>query len=125
MCNYKKLDVLAHPQAKSDGLPAGAVLVPQATCPVCGTDPCNAVNHCFGVCPECHKTDGYLNVGNNHVFICETHKTAWCVGANLFSSAMYETPEQQRAEQEQIGFDSYEIVEPHYDTKGADVESDG
>ena len=40
----------------------------------------------FGGCPECGKNDGYLNVGKDHVFICDEHKTAWCAGANLFSS---------------------------------------
>jgi hypothetical protein len=106
-------DVLAHLQAKDDALPAGTVLVPPATCPVCATAPCNALHHHFGTCPICHKTDGYLNVGNNHWFLCNTHKTKWAVGANLFSSCMYETPEQQRADQEKIGFDTYEKVEPY------------
>jgi hypothetical protein len=38
---------------------------------------------------------------------------------------MDETPEQQREEQEKIGFASYEKVAPHYDTTGADEEVDG
>lgn len=83
-------------------------------CSICNTSPCNAVNHYFGVCPVCHGTDGYLNVGHTHVFICKTHKTAWAIGADLFSSCMEETPEEQRAEQEQIGFAEYRKVEPHY-----------
>jgi hypothetical protein len=83
------------------------------------------VHHHFGTCPICHKTDGYLNVGNDHWFLCHTHKTKWAFGANLFSSCMDETPEQQREEQEKIGFASYEKVAPHYDTTGADEEGDG
>jgi hypothetical protein len=115
--NQKKLnesDQRDHSQAKSDTLPAGTVVVPPGTCKVCGTKPCNAVHHHFGTCPICHKTDGYLNNRNDHAFICKTHKTYWWVGANLFSSCMDETPEQQRAEQEEIGFASYEKVTPHY-----------
>lgn len=94
-------------------------------CPICATNPCNAVNHNFGVCPTCHRTVGYLNVGNDHWFLCHTHKTKLAVGANLFSSSIDEKPEQQREEQEKIGFDCYEKVKPHYDTTGADEEGDG
>jgi hypothetical protein len=68
----------------------------------------------FGTCPVCHKEDGYVNVGNDHWFVCLTHKTKWCAGANLFSSSMDETAEQQRQEQEQMGFDSFEVVQPFY-----------
>jgi hypothetical protein len=68
----------------------------------------------FGDCPICHKNDGYVNVGNDHWFICVTHKKKWGIGANLFSSAMDETPERQLQEQESLGFDSFEIVEPFY-----------
>jgi hypothetical protein len=71
-------------------------------------------NTYFGSCPVCHGNDGYLNVGNDHWFICVTHKKKWCIGANLFSSAMDETPEEQRQEQESLGFDSFEVVEPFY-----------
>lgn len=114
MNEHTEKDVLADLQAKSDGLPAGTASVPPANCQVCGTGPCNAVNHHFGVCPICHKTEGYLNVGNDHWFLCHAHKTKWVVGANLFSSAMDETPEQQREEQEKIGFASYTQVKPYH-----------
>ena len=26
----------------------------------------------FGLCPTCHKTDGYLNVGSSHWFVRRT-----------------------------------------------------
>ena len=42
--------------------------------------------HYFGGCPECGDTNGYLNVGGNHWFVCDAHKTKWCVGYGLFSS---------------------------------------
>ncbi len=89
---------------------------PRGVCPICNSSPCIAVNHHFGVCPICHRTDGYLNVRNDHWFVCNEHKTKWVIGANLFSSCMDETPEQQRAEQEGIGFASYEKVKPYYGT---------
>ena len=40
----------------------------------------------FGVCPTCHRTDGYLNVGAAHWFCCHAHAVRWYVGDNLFSS---------------------------------------
>lgn len=40
----------------------------------------------FGGCPQCGGDNGYLNVGGNHWFVCNEHKTRWCVGWNLFSS---------------------------------------
>ncbi len=39
----------------------------------------------FGGCPHCGETDGYLNDGSDHWFICHQHKTKWCAGSNLFS----------------------------------------
>ncbi|HUU22881.1 MAG TPA: hypothetical protein VM389_10135 [Phycisphaerae bacterium] len=44
----------------------------------------------FGRCPECGQTDGYLNIGRTHVFVCDRHRTQWTVGANLFSSWKHE-----------------------------------
>ena len=69
----------------------------------------------------CHATDGYINVGHRHVFICKTHKTAWAIGSDLFSSCMEETPEQQSAEQERIGFVEYREVEPHRSTEAREI----
>ena len=40
----------------------------------------------FGGCPKCGRHDGYLNVGSEHWFYCERHRTKRCVGSNLFSS---------------------------------------
>ena len=42
--------------------------------------------HDFGGCPHCGDTDGFINVGRDHWFICDSHKTKWCIGSNLFSS---------------------------------------
>jgi hypothetical protein len=51
---------------------------------------------CFGLCPTCHKTDGFFNNGPDHHFYCETHQTRWYVGSNLFSSWREETPESRQ-----------------------------
>ena len=120
-----ELDELAYQTAKFDSLPSDTAPVSAGMCPTCQISPCNAANHYFGVCPTCHRTDGYINVGTTHVFLCHQHKKAWAIGANLFSSAMYEAPEKQRAEQEGIGFADYDEVEPHYDTTGADEDCEG
>ena len=45
----------------------------------------------FGACPVCGGSDGYLNLGRNHYFVCHEHKFRWCVGENLFSSWRHET----------------------------------
>ena len=64
----------------------------------------------FGACPECHECTGYLNVRKAHWFYCETHKTAWCVGTNLFSSWQYETDADWQANAEKLS--DYREVEP-------------
>lgn len=67
----------------------------------------------FGVCPQCHKTDGYINVGEGHWFLCEEHKVRWFVGANLFSSCKDQTEEEQRTTYDDLDFSSFEHVESH------------
>lgn len=67
----------------------------------------------FGVCPVCHKTDGYANAGSSHRFYCKEHKTSWHVGANLFSSWKHETEEEQRKIWDEIGLDGFEDVVPY------------
>jgi hypothetical protein len=47
----------------------------------------------FGLCPICKKTDGYVNVGRSHWFICEEHQQRHC---------------------EEIGFDTFKDVKPFY-----------
>src|SRR5882724_6327756 len=49
--------------------------------------PCSAdlsTAGCWGVCPYCHRTDGYINFGCYHWFVCDAHRVKWCVGENLF-----------------------------------------
>lgn len=51
----------------------------------------------FGGCPECGETDGYVNTGAAHWFVCNAHRVRWFVGINLFSSWKDETESEQRA----------------------------
>ena len=66
----------------------------------------------FGLCPHCLNNDGYINVGRSHWFLCDEHKVKWCVGANLFSSWVDETEEEQRAAYYARGVDRYTEIEP-------------
>jgi len=40
----------------------------------------------FGGCAHCGKTDGYVNYGRDHWFVCDAHRVRWYAGSNLFSS---------------------------------------
>jgi hypothetical protein len=64
----------------------------------------------FGVCPICRRQDGYLNNGHDHWFKCDTHRTKWCVGSNLFSSWRFMTPEESFAQVDRLA--GYREVEP-------------
>lgn len=56
----------------------------------------------FGTCPECHKSDGFLNVGRLHFGRCETHRTYWAIGSNLFSGWRDEDPATWRENAERL-----------------------
>jgi hypothetical protein len=86
---------------------------PMGFCSICNTSPCNADNHYWGVCPTCHRTDGYINAGRTHIFFCREHRTRWIIGANLFSSWRDETEDEQRALYDQLEMGKFEEVEPH------------
>jgi hypothetical protein len=73
-----------------------------------------AIDGYWGLCPICKKTDGYLNIGRNHWFMCLEHRTRWCIGSNLFSSWRDETEAEQRRECEKIAFDTFKDVKPFY-----------
>lgn len=45
----------------------------------------------FGGCPYCGRLDYFFNVGRDHWCTCETHKTKWHIGENIFSSWRNET----------------------------------
>lgn len=52
--------------------------------------------HC-GVCPKCSKSDGFVNLGKEHWFICRDHKTKWFGGTNLFEGWQNQTVAQAEA----------------------------
>lgn len=68
----------------------------------------------FGLCPICHKTDGYTNAGRSHVFYCREHKLSWGGNVNIFSTWQFETRQQQRRTWQEIGLDTFQRVEPYY-----------
>ena len=56
----------------------------------------------FGGCPECGGTHGSYNIGQEHWFVCEDHKTKWWIGSNLFSSWREESEEVWRRNNEKL-----------------------
>jgi hypothetical protein len=68
----------------------------------------------FGLCPICHKTDGYANAGRSHRFFCKEHKTSWCVGSNIFSDWRHQTEEEQRRIWNEIGLECFQDVKPYF-----------
>ena len=68
----------------------------------------------FGGCPKCGESDGHLNVGRNHWAVCDTHKTTWPIGENLFSGWHDETEADWQRNEEKLA--GYRQVEPiHYE----------
>lgn len=85
-------------------------------CSICNTTPCNAEGEYWGVCPICHRNDGYIDYvsGNHatHMMVCNSHKTCWPIGMNLFSGWMFESPETHQADREKLA--EYETVKPYH-----------
>lgn len=71
----------------------------------------------FGGCPHCGRADGYLNVGRNHWFYCERHKTTWWYGSNIFSSWCDETEGEWLRNQYRLA--DYRVVEPRHNEQEA------
>lgn len=78
-----------------------------------GFDNIEAFEH-FGWCPECGKTDGYLNIRDVHYFYCDAHRTRWFVGSNLFSSWQHEDEATWEANAQHL--EDYRDVDPHTPT---------
>jgi hypothetical protein len=68
----------------------------------------------FGGCPECGRTDGYVNAGAGHWNICCAHKNMWCFGTNLFSDWKGETEAEQIRIWNELGLDDFREVKPIY-----------
>lgn len=50
-----------------------------------------------GACPRCGKSDGFVNLGKEHWFICRDHKTKWLGGYNLFDGWQDQTVAQTQS----------------------------
>lgn len=46
----------------------------------------------FGGCPRCGGYTAGFNIDRDHFRACETHRTVWCFGSNLFSGWRDESP---------------------------------
>jgi hypothetical protein len=68
----------------------------------------------FGLCPYCHKMDGYANAGRSHRAYCKEHRVSWLIGANLFSDWRDQTEEEQRAIWEDIGLSTFKDIVPFF-----------
>ncbi len=66
----------------------------------------------FGGCPKCGQSDGCMNIGGNHFFVCHEHNVAWCAGYNIFS-AWRDEPQDLHEENERK-LRSMHIVLPIY-----------
>jgi hypothetical protein len=76
----------------------------------------NTIYGYFGLCPACHKNDGFINIGPGHWFLCKEHKVTWCVGTNLISGWKVQTEEEQRKIYDDLGFGDYKEVKPFVPT---------
>ncbi|MCZ6803438.1 MAG: hypothetical protein O7D86_05775 [Proteobacteria bacterium] len=65
--------------------------------------------HC-GVCPKCSKSDGFVNLGKEHWFICRDHKAKWFGGINLFEG--WENQTVAQSESIAVMLESYKEVIP-------------
>ena len=79
----------------------------------------------FGLCPVCHKFDGFANAGKSHRFYCKEHKASWLVGSNIFSSWRDQTEEEQRRIWNEIGLNEFADVEPYFRPQEQTLEEDG
>ncbi len=64
----------------------------------------------FGVCPDCHKSDGFINLGRGHWFYCAQHKVCWYVGSNLLSSWREQSIDEQRQIFDRLGFETFRRI---------------
>jgi hypothetical protein len=63
-----------------------------------------------GVCPLCDKTDGFVNLGKEHWFICRDHETKWFVGINLFEGWQNQTVAEAQSIERML--DGYKEITP-------------
>ncbi len=74
----------------------------------------------FGGCPHCGGNDGFLNIGREHWFRCDTHRTKWRAGTNLFSGWREEDENIWLRNRYRLSeFMQVQPVLPRYDGRGA------
>src|ERR1051326_6528473 len=66
----------------------------------------------FGECPICHGNDGCKSISSDHWYYCDTHRTQWHIGSNLFSGWRDLTAEQWRQNADHLL--DYREVEPSF-----------
>ncbi len=64
----------------------------------------------FGGCPHCGQTNGFLNLGRDHWFICDRHKTKWWSGSNIFSC--WREEDEETWQRNRFKLSEYMTVEP-------------
>ncbi|HIF50891.1 MAG TPA: hypothetical protein EYQ42_05105 [Thiotrichaceae bacterium] len=69
-----------------------------------------------GVCPKCGKSDGFVNLGKEHWFICRDHKTKWFAGVNMFEGWENQTVAQAQSIESMLN--SYKDVVPLREVDG-------
>jgi hypothetical protein len=77
----------------------------------------------FGGCPICRMTNGYLNSGSEHWFVCDVHRVKWCVASNLFSGWREQTPAQRFSNIDRLA--TYREVEAIYEYPRQDPQDHG
>lgn len=75
------------------------------------------VNDECGLCPVCRRSDGYLNTGRDHWFVCERHRVCWCAGSNLFSTWRDQTEADWRANAAALA--GFRVVAPFHHARPA------
>src|SRR4051795_6285499 len=66
----------------------------------------------FGGCPTCGMTNGCINDGADHWFVCDRHRVKWYIGSNLFSGWRDDTAEDRFRARDLLG--TYREVEAVY-----------
>ena len=63
----------------------------------------------YGLCPQCLASDGYLNVGAYHFFVCDLHMVRWQTTAHVLD---WEHEDRAKWEANADKLEAYKEVEP-------------
>ena len=76
----------------------------------------HTIESAFGGCPECGELGAIRNIGRQHWGTCDTHRTRWLIGSNLFDFWRDETETSQRLAYEvEPGWGHYTNHDTHED----------